>query len=476
MNSYFVILAFIFLQLLSTLSCTKVVQVPQGQKPQPGIGTQPTANNPTQTAGPGDGGGGDTCQGKLIESYRVEIFKTDSYVQYLNPLLKNLSEKIQSNYPNLIFMMGFNQPNKNWYIVPCALNKLSAAKKGLFLDTDQAALQTESEIYIDQNIFEKMSREEQAKLILHETVMSVYLLKYLYLSEIFLNIDFSAMNLWKMYQPEPRQPLNAKDHQNIRALTHLIWSQNLPDDLKSVFANHQFDKRFIRTHKEDESVLDPPEKEIKISIQKLIQVLKKYNWSKTFPQHCDFDPKTLMSRDTCEINVDFHEKEKEIHGHKMKFFAFEIEILKTKSNQILKYELFHPKMFSEVNFFETSHDLYGFPSAPWSLTEINSTLNMKEGHKVSQLLMTLNLTDMDNIEIFDMKFVREVVYSTEKVIEVRDGSTYQQEWALLAQLKDESVTIFSENQLFVDLPYTGFRKIMILETLVSNPDPNKPTQ
>ena len=473
MSSYFVIFAFTLLQLLSTASCTKVVQSPSAQKPQAALPTQPTQpaqNTPTQPAGPGDGGGGDTCQGKLIESYRVDITQTEAYKKYLNPLLADLNPKLQSDYPNLIFLVGFNEPRKNWYIVPCSLTKLEASKKGLFLETDQTALQTEQEIYIDQNLFEKMPVEEQAKLILHETVMSVYLLKYLKLSEIFLNFEMSAMDLWKMYQPEKRTPLNSEDHQNIRAVTHSIWGQSLTNNFKTLFNNHKFDRRFIRSHGAEESPLDAPQKEIKISIHKLIQMLKKYNWSKTFPKHCDFDPNTLVSSDVCEVNIKFDEKEREIQGHKMRFFVFDIEIFKSKSNQTLTYQLVHPQAFSEVNLFETSHDLYGFSSAPWALTDFNQ--NSKEGDKSSQLLMTLNLTDLENIEIFDMKFIREVVYSTETTNVIRDGQTYQQKWALMTQLKEESVSLFSESKLFVELPYSGFKKIFLGETIVTNETSN----
>ena len=47
----------------------------------------------TTIDGPSDGGGGDTCNGKMIESFRVDITELAEYKDYVQPIMKKLVSK-----------------------------------------------------------------------------------------------------------------------------------------------------------------------------------------------------------------------------------------------------------------------------------------------------------------------------------------------------------------------------------------------
>jgi hypothetical protein len=119
---------------------------------------------------PSDGGGGDTCNGKMIESYRVDITALEEYKTYIQPILNKLTvndEKGESSP----FDLSANL--KNWYLIDCKLQDLPRERKGLYLETYQTAIHTSREIFIDSKSYNKMSPEEKSKLLLHEMIMGL---------------------------------------------------------------------------------------------------------------------------------------------------------------------------------------------------------------------------------------------------------------------------------------------------------------
>ena len=132
--------------------------------------------------GPSDGGGGDTCNGKMIESFKIDISTLDEFKEFIQPILDKVTVKQEDKKNGTPFLLtpGF----KNWYLIDCKLQDIPKERKGLYLETYQTAIHTSREIFIDSTSYNQMQKEEKAKLLLHEMIMSYYLMKYLSLQDI----------------------------------------------------------------------------------------------------------------------------------------------------------------------------------------------------------------------------------------------------------------------------------------------------
>jgi hypothetical protein len=124
---------------------------------------------------------------------------------------------------------------KKWYIAPVGLQPIDKLKLGVsFLrtETQQIAFQNESEIWIDKTIFDKMTVDDQANLIAHEFVMSLYLLKYQKVSEICRvsqrvgqNPESKCEDTYhqdELMPPPAPETLSPTDYQAIRRVTDFL--------------------------------------------------------------------------------------------------------------------------------------------------------------------------------------------------------------------------------------------------------------
>lgn len=158
------------LALTFIVACSKPNSAPNGPaKPAaPGKG----ADQPF--VGTGDGGGGNTCKGRPIESYSLDLKNLNSFKTYIQPIYNDLAAYNDDVYRLLTFVMN----TKSWYLIPCALEKLPDSKIGSAVKTEQAAIQTFNEVWNYKPIVAKMADADQAKLFWHEIFMGIKLLRF----------------------------------------------------------------------------------------------------------------------------------------------------------------------------------------------------------------------------------------------------------------------------------------------------------
>lgn len=433
-------IAFMALGLLHILSACQM----SGQD------SAPAAQNRAVVEGPSDGGGGDTCNGKMIESFRVDITALDEYKEFVQPILSKLiPEGDKATTP---FM--FSPSLKNWYIIECKLQDIPQSRKGLFLESYQTAIHTNREVYIDSVSYAAMPKEEKGKLLLHEMVMGYYLMKYLTMTEICkvtgsCSPQVTDVDKWKIFRPLPYQPLNSEDHQKIRAVTAWLWKQGDSLTLRNfttMLERNDFDKRFSLTAQNGESEIRNVDPKI------LVRMLKKYQWTNSFPKFCDFDPETNVSRSTCQVKIDSDIRDLTLDMVTLKQLYVKLTITRDRDNKVITQEFSYP--LGDDN--DGKIRLYTNPfGSILKATPISFTLGwpgmttgpLVEGMQSSMLFMMLNFVDPENPEIYQIKNEKLVWYSFEKTTTEIDGKKYDQTYGYTSSIAEESQTLFMENEL-----------------------------
>lgn len=227
-------------------------------------------NGYSQTRGTVDGGGANGINLKLMESYKVqeEILLQS---RFITPLMKFLAKTQKSdNKYNLSaynYAIGNILKKKLWYLAPAGggLEKLGSQIHGIPFVTDQFAIQTASEVFIDKNLYNQMTGElfiEREKMIMHELFMGL---------KILMRQDSYAQCLFTSNNPDYLQStdncfdnegnkkrsaeglnLTDKDHSDVRYLTDLVI-QNVDNfdkeekfqDLLLKFVNAFYQRGFI---------------------------------------------------------------------------------------------------------------------------------------------------------------------------------------------------------------------------------------
>lgn len=203
-------------------------------------GTPPEVPTP-MPKGTGDSGGGNSFRGKPLEAYiaspLVRVPGTGRLVSLL--------EKIRSNHPTLDRILSSTMTSKPWYFVPGPLASLPSDRVGSAVPTEQFALQTFDAVWMDTDLIDKMTPEEQDHAVLHEILMGVRLLRHASPAEQCAavapqNEHFCA----KESKARLGNPsfLNADDHNQVRKLaTDLLKYPNRSwDSLESSFASGGF--------------------------------------------------------------------------------------------------------------------------------------------------------------------------------------------------------------------------------------------
>lgn len=216
------------------------------------------------------GSGGNGVANKAYESYIRDPLKLPAYLQYIKPIYDHITAvspnaKDSSNID--IFRI------KTWYFVPQNLKTLPKGAIGVsFLrgKMQQLALQTERAIWVDSTIFDASttSLEDQADLILHEAVMTLYTMKFKKISEMLKIGDRLGVNqgnptniemMDALMPPVPRRILNAEDYENIRTMMSWLKTEGRTATYKELVLQlraNDFDQRFAG---QDEEKIENPE-------------------------------------------------------------------------------------------------------------------------------------------------------------------------------------------------------------------------
>lgn len=424
--------------------------------------------------GPSDGGGGDTCNGKMIESFKVDITSKEEFKDLVLPLFEKLTIKTTKEKQTPFLL---TPQNKSWYIIECKLNEIPKNRKGLYLESYQTAIQTGREIFIERDSYDKMTKEEKAKLILHESIMGFYLMKYQTLEELCKLSDsctgeYSKVSKWKMFKPEKYSPLNEEDHQKIRNVTAWIWNEkeNLTsENFAKLLQKNDFDKRFSYSPDNNDS------KEVEIEISSFIRMLKKYQWSQQFPEFCKFDKSTGISQTKCktELIVDsvttkdfpFYETSNPEKSNNtevkakyttIKQLNIQIKITRESDQKVFLGNFMHPLLGTNPKIKLYVNKLGNIVNAAPFVLLSNWPTNAKkedvtEGFKSQALFFMLNLTDIENPKIYNMYFQNYVWYSFEEVLTNKDGLKIKEIYGYPEFLEAESEILFDENELVFNL-------------------------
>lgn len=262
-------------------------------------------------------GGGTGLDGKVFESYIVTPSDLPAYTQYLKPLFENLkAEKTGGEtHFDIIFKI------KTWYIAPIELDKISKDLLGVSFiksNTQQIARQTMKEVWIDKRVYDGMSLYNQSELLMHEFVMSLYLMKFIKMSD-FCKISSTIGNgknndscahhqsdlLDKAMPSEEAHPLDDQDNANIRFVTGwLMQNAKKPiveTDFVRVLFNKGFDRRLFNPshYGEREKLVD-----LKVSGKELYRAIRGAQLTGRMPSQC----LGLTSRKSKACKVEVEEK------------------------------------------------------------------------------------------------------------------------------------------------------------------------
>ncbi len=392
-----------------------------------------TVDIAAHSQGPGDGGGGDTCNGKLIESYKLDIRTLPEYKKHITPLINRISP-LQKNETYFTFRDLISPTNKTWYLIDCKLDILSKHRKGLYLDTDQTAIQTKKEIFIDARQFQKLNTENKAKLLLHELLMGVYMTNEFSYTDI-CNLDevkakcinsrlYTSDNFFMpdSHNPERVLPsLTANDHQNIRALTAWVWGEKtkvLPKTFAAKMSQYGFDNLF--TAFEDEV-------EFSLPTEAILRMFKKYRHT-ALPSNCQFNETTFKSTSKCEVSMTATSKKMDSEDRG----SIEIISVVFKAKRLNDGKIFEHTM--NTSFKSGKIELNKFKiedSTPFAMLIfsgnspfIKGGVVPKEGHRSQRLSVLLNMKNDQYPEIEFIKLSSFAWYSFEEKPTEKNGKKY----------------------------------------------------
>ena len=235
--------------------------------------------------------------GRCYDSYIVDPTQLPAYGQYLAKIFANVKDEAAGSDAINDFILK----TKTWYILPSRLepiDKLVLGATALNSNTEQIARQTMREIWIDQDIYNKMTVKDQGVVLLHEYVMSLYFIKFMSYTEICQrssgldpahssSCDPKQITLVEKMMPAEKQtPLNAKDYENIRFVTGWLEAALAKpvtkDDFFKILIANGFDKRFFRS---DDWKKNPP-KDIKMTHQQFLDAILGTDRAGRLPNIC----------------------------------------------------------------------------------------------------------------------------------------------------------------------------------------------
>ncbi|MBC7753113.1 MAG: hypothetical protein H7Z71_02675 [Moraxellaceae bacterium] len=261
-----------------------------------------SSSNKVIVDGTSDSGGGNGIENKAYEAYIVKPENLPAYKAYIEPKMKQIRSLMPKEADPTILDRWLLY--KTWYLAPVELKTISKEIIGVSFTndkTEQLAIQTRRSVWLDSQKFNQMTTQDQAVLMIHEMVMSLYYLKNKSWKEVCTEKLFfesqctqKTIDIYNDIFPgqEPK-PFDHADYENIRAVTG-IFMNNLNiktiEDVDSILIQNYFDRRF--TAKGLYANLENMNAEIKYSsdanidfsvVEKLIQTSKILN---KFPNFC----------------------------------------------------------------------------------------------------------------------------------------------------------------------------------------------
>ncbi|MFP5519254.1 MAG: hypothetical protein ACLGGX_05080 [Bdellovibrionia bacterium] len=278
-----------------------------------------------ETMGTGDSGGGNAIDFKMLESHIIDPRQLPAVKQIVEPILrKSLSAEDQKAGKNINYFA-----TKNWYLAPINLSKIPKEVLGVeFVEgkLQQVALQTKDAVWIDSHIFNNMSLEQQAQLIMHEVVMGIYLYRFLSVEDLISNskkMGFihdnrsTVLSEIASMKPEPTRRLEAKDYERIRAFTAFAFKEG--DKLTaaswdSALRHYEImDSRFAQFSGEDEAT-ENSNSGVRVDLNELLLSLKAAKLSGSISSEC----LGVHTKKAGECNIDFTVEELEGVPHQKK--------------------------------------------------------------------------------------------------------------------------------------------------------------
>lgn len=203
-----------------------------------GCTTLHSQRSPAQESGGSDRGGGNTINGRPIESYVIDPTTVLAYKNFIQPVLEKIkSEASAENDSNLRRqaltlqqMLKSTLTQKLWYFVPGPLSHVDNSLLQAAIKTEQGALQSHDRVWVDSNIWSKMaSEEDRARLLLHEMVMNLKILQFgkATRQEYAANSDCATCSFVNEGEPAHDQEikLTAQDYFEVQKITTALISQ-----------------------------------------------------------------------------------------------------------------------------------------------------------------------------------------------------------------------------------------------------------
>lgn len=245
MNFQNIILIALFSTLFAGIGCSKK--------------SSSSPHSESTTFGTGDGAGGNGSNNKVYERYAIDPTKQKSYIDRLEPLMlklnevykdPSLSEQDQMNFAAYFYL-------HTWYVLDINLSPIDKKVLGITFTSDktqQIAVQTDREVWIDAKAYDKMTDEDKAGLLLHEFVMSLYLTKFQPLSDFCVESDSesdsagcdNANEIDQAMGIDPTHVLDEDDYKNVRQMTTFLLNVAQSGDtsqVRKMFSDLKFDPR-----------------------------------------------------------------------------------------------------------------------------------------------------------------------------------------------------------------------------------------
>lgn len=325
-----------------TAACTQFYRLDQIGSPAP--------KSTAQTQGTGDGGGGNLINGRMIESYIINPEDLPAAQKYVLPILEKIypDKKAESEKQ----VKGHYLKLKTWYLGDFSLENIPKKILGVEMaknQVDQVAYQTEDAIWIDARLFNQMSEQEQAYLIMHEFNMATYLLRFEGLAKMCeyskrvssgceIQPDMMSI-LEKTFKPLPKRDLNSKDYNLIREATQWLLSQNkdLTEKSWKQFANSTGFADPRMTEQDEQQGASASPASTKISAERFKIVLNAAINTQTLPKVChqinaNLDFPCSYKFDISEKNFTYSDQQNQL-SYKMTVMT--ITIVNTQTQEVV---------------------------------------------------------------------------------------------------------------------------------------------